>query len=348
MSSTTGAPLNAASRPRIGVSPVHKNSNTSLRLASSGGGGVPGVRNFSLWPFGRAATSTTPAEGSEEPASTTAQTATTPLNNNTDPATTTPVSPQSEIASQTATPATTPATTTTADTTTTPTPATDGVTPAIASDSGLTEAVIADASALPDTMGYLSHLGLDFGYGPSSLVQWMLESIHVYTGLSWVASIVALAVGMRVMLFPVTMGATDTNARISRVRPQLDLLRQKQMLASGRQDRKTMWIAKAEMKEVYRKHGIKTWKSILPMVQVPIGIGSYRVMEAMSSLGIPSLEREHFLWITDVTAADPFYVLPLMTSTFMYLAMKVSRLTPDTPHTTSIPMLTRTNKTAWW
>lgn len=37
-----------------------------------------------------------------------------------------------------------------------------------------------DASPIPEQIGYLKDLGLDYGWGPTSFVQWLIENIHVY------------------------------------------------------------------------------------------------------------------------------------------------------------------------
>lgn len=273
--------------------------------------GVTGARNFSLWPFGRSTNPAAEESSQAAPASTAPSEA---------PAT---ASAKPDDAQATATPAT--------DTTNAPAPAMESVatsttppldalsTPAV---DGTNEALV-DVSQIPETMGYLSKLGLDFGYGPSSLVQWAMESVHVYTGLPWVASIVALAVGVRILMLPAVIASADTGARISHVKPRLEEAKQKRIQGTQKQDQRLIWLAKTEIQSIYRENGIKPWKSFLPMIQLPIGIGTYRVVDGMSNLGIPSLQQEQFLWITDVTAADPYYVLPLVASLTLYLSLKV-------------------------
>jgi YidC/Oxa1 family membrane protein insertase len=46
----------------------------------------------------------------------------------------------------------------------------------------------------------------------------------------------------------------------------------------------------------------------------------------MASLPVPAMLDESVLWINDLTISDPYYMLPVVTSAFMYMTLKVSHL----------------------
>ena len=180
-----------------------------------------------------------------------------------------------------------------------------------------------DINSIPEKIGYLKDLGLDFGWGPSAMIEYMIEHIHIWSGLPWWASIVGTGLLIRLALLKPMFGAADTSAKINNVKHITTPLRA-EMIKHTR-DGNTSAAAKArvDMTELHREHGIKPWKSFVPFLQIPFGIGCFRVVRGMSELPVPGLAAESVAWLQDLTVADPFYILPAVSSIAMYLSMKV-------------------------
>lgn len=203
-----------------------------------------------------------------------------------------------------------------------PTPASvpETTTPIDPSDVGF------DISEIPEKIGYLKELGLDYGWGPSSMLQYLIEHIHIYAGMPWWASIVGAAILVRVGLFKPTMGASDTGARTHNARPLIDPLRQEMMKARLDGQTHQFQIKKAEIDKIQAELGIKPSKAFIPMLQIPLGYGIFRVVRGMTSLPVPALLNESALWLKDLTVADPFYAIPVITASCLYLTLRVSDL----------------------
>lgn len=203
-----------------------------------------------------------------------------------------------------------------------PTPASvpETTTPIDPSDVGF------DISEIPEKIGYLKELGLDYGWGPSSLLQYVIEHIHIYTGMPWWASIVGAAILVRVGLFKPTMAASDTGARTHNARPLIDPLRQEMMKARLDGQTHQFQIKKAEVDKIQAELGIKPSKAFIPMLQIPLGYGIFRVVRGMTSLPVPGLLTESALWLKDLTVADPFYAIPVITASCLYFTLRVSDL----------------------
>ncbi|WEW56096.1 hypothetical protein PRK78_001531 [Emydomyces testavorans] len=179
-----------------------------------------------------------------------------------------------------------------------------------------------DLSQVPVTLGYLKDLGLDYGFGPSSLIEMVLESLHIYAGLPWWGSTIAAAVLIRLVLFKSNLTASDMSAKLRRIQ---DLTKpiQERMLKAVREGNNLEGLkAKQEMSLIREQHGVKMWKTFVPMLQIPLGFGFFRVLRGMSALPVPGLLSEQFLWISDITLSDPFFLLPLVTGGAMYFAIK--------------------------
>lgn len=68
------------------------------------------------------------------------------------------------------------------------------------------------------------------------------------------------------------------------------------------------------------------WRLFVPMLQVPIGFATFRLMRGMADLPVPGLDDGGFLWLTDLTQSDPYFILPIVTGIAFHLTFKVSGL----------------------
>ncbi|KAI1943651.1 hypothetical protein LOZ66_000235 [Ophidiomyces ophidiicola] len=191
-------------------------------------------------------------------------------------------------------------------------------------------------SHIPETLGYLKELGLDFGFGPSSFIQMLLETIHIYSGLPWWGSTIAAALVIRVVLFKFNLNASDTSAKLRHIDPLTKPLQERMIAAAQQGNQLEALKFKQEISLIRSQHGVKMWKSFAPLLQIPLGVGFFRVLRAMATLPVPALLSEQFLWISDVSLGDPFFILPIVTGGATYLAMKRGGetgmgLTGDTP-----------------
>lgn len=61
-------------------------------------------------------------------------------------------------------------------------------------------------------------------------------------------------------------------------------------------------------------------------LQAPVFISFFIALRKMAYLPVPSLQTGGALWFTDLTAADPFYILPLAVTGTMFFILEVRRL----------------------
>jgi YidC/Oxa1 family membrane protein insertase len=194
-----------------------------------------------------------------------------------------------------------------------------------------------DLLDIPEQIGFLKTLGLDYGWGPTSLMQTILESVYVYTGLPWWASISIVAVGIRLALFKPVMDAQENQLKYQ------ELQKDPHYQAAVEQMKRTMMSgnhlagaeARAKIGIMNKEAGYSIWKAMIPMLQVPLGYGVFRLIGGMAKLPVPSFETGGLLWFTDLTAADPFFILPILTGVVITMGMRVCAL----PTLLSLPWL---------
>ncbi|KAL8733186.1 MAG: hypothetical protein Q9181_003669 [Wetmoreana brouardii] len=171
--------------------------------------------------------------------------------------------------------------------------------------------------------GFLKELGLDFGWGPTAFVEWALEHVHIGLGTPWWASVALTLLAIRVVLFKAFVDSADMSARLAIVKPHLQDVQEQMAAAKRSLDMPAMMQAQREMKNIYAVAGIKWWKSSLPLIQIPLGYGLFRLTRNMATLPVPGLEVGGVLWFQDLTMSDPFFLLPIGTGVATFFAFKL-------------------------
>ena len=172
-------------------------------------------------------------------------------------------------------------------------------------------------------IGFLKELGLDYGWGPTALAEWLLEHIHIYTGTPWWASIGLTLVLTRLCMLKLYFKAADAAARNQLIAERNAPLMDKVKTAQRNGDALGLQMALAEMRDLRASAGVKLSSMLWPTIQIPIGFGFFRLMRGMSSLPVPGLDDGGLLWIRDLTLSDPYFILPIATSGAYYYAFKV-------------------------
>ncbi|RDW93133.1 membrane insertase OXA1 [Aspergillus mulundensis] len=180
-----------------------------------------------------------------------------------------------------------------------------------------------DISQIPESIGYLKELGLDYGWGPSAMVEYIMEHIHIYSGLPWLATIVATGVLFRLAMLPLFMRSADIGAKSFNAQPMIKPIRENMLKAARSGDQVAAQKFRAEMASLNSRLGIKPMQQFLPMLfQIPVGYGCYRVINGMSTLPVPGLAKEQFAWVSDLTVSDPTFLLPIMTCVGLHLSLR--------------------------
>ncbi|OGM40539.1 mitochondrial export translocase Oxa1 [Aspergillus bombycis] len=156
-----------------------------------------------------------------------------------------------------------------------------------------------DITAIPEKIGYLKDLGLDYGWGPSSMIEYFIEHFHIWAGLH-----------------------ADVSTKIHNLKDVVAPLRAKMAQAANEKRHADMMQTRAELQQLHSDHGVKFYKTMIPFIQLPLGFGCYRVVKGMTSLPVPGLAVESVGWIKDLTVADPYFLLPAATAFAMYLSFK--------------------------
>lgn len=171
--------------------------------------------------------------------------------------------------------------------------------------------------------GFLKELGLDFGWGPTTLMEWLVEHIHIFLGTPWWATIAISVVVLRAALFRIYALAADSSARTAAVQIHLKDVQSRIEKAKQTRDFNAMMQGTQELRNAYARAGIKMWKNFMPFMALPFSFGLFRLARAMAALPVPGLEDSGILWFRDLTVSDPTFLLPIITGVASFYVFRV-------------------------
>ena len=141
---------------------------------------------------------------------------------------------------------------------------------------------------------------------------WLLSLFHSLTG-NWGWAIILLVVAIKAAFFKLSEAQYKSFAKMRAVQPRIESL--KERYGDDKQKFNTA------MMELYKKEKINPMGGCLPiLVQIPVFISLYWVL-------LESVELRHapwILWIQNLSAPDPFFVLPVLNLLTMWLTQKLS------------------------
>ncbi|MBN8451609.1 membrane protein insertase YidC [Accumulibacter sp.] len=177
--------------------------------------------------------------------------------------------------------------------------------------------------AKPQAEGGIGAQGLplvvDYGWLTviAAPIFWCLEAIYKLVG-NWGWAIVLLTVAIKLLFFPLSAASYKSMAKMKTVTPRLMQL--KERYGDDRQK------LNQEMMALYKREKINPLGGCLPiLVQIPVFIALYWAL-----LGAVEIrDAPWILWIKDLSAQDPYYILPLIMMGTMLIQTKLNPTPPD-------------------
>ena len=160
-------------------------------------------------------------------------------------------------------------------------------------------------------------LGLAMDYGMftalSKPIQWLLTQLHKLTG-NWGWAIVLLVVLIKLLLYPLSAAQYKSMAKMRKFQPRIEQLKERYG-----EDKQKFQMA---MMDLYKKEKINPAGGCLPLlVQMPVFLALYYVLlEAVELRQAPWIAG----WINDLTARDPYFILPVVNGAVMWATQKMS------------------------
>ncbi len=146
---------------------------------------------------------------------------------------------------------------------------------------------------------------------------WLLQFLYKWVA-NWGVAIILLTVLIKAVFFPLSAASYKSMAKMKLVTPRMTKLREQYGNDRARLNQAMM--------ELYKTEKINPLGGCLPIVvQIPVFISLYWVLLASVELR----NAPFYLWIHDLSAQDPFYVLPVLMMGSMVIQTKLNPVPPD-------------------
>lgn len=137
---------------------------------------------------------------------------------------------------------------------------------------------------------------------------------------NWGWAIVVQTLIITLALLPLRISQMKSMLKMQRVAPQIKQIQEKYKKYSLRDPRKA--AMNEEISALYKKEGVNPAGGCLPLlIQMPFLFAYYRMLDTALDL-----RHAHWLWIHDLSAADPIYILPIL---MVISSLLTQRMTPQ-------------------
>ena len=164
-------------------------------------------------------------------------------------------------------------------------------------------------------------LELTIDYGVLTFISkplfWLLDKIYSFIG-NWGWAIILLTLLIKLAFYKLSETSYKSMAKMKQFSPKIQSIRERYG-----SDRQKMNQA---MMDMYRQEKINPLGGCWPiLIQIPVFIALYWVLLESVELR----QADFIFWLDDLSAKDPYYVLPLIMGASMYFQQKLNPTPPD-------------------
>jgi YidC/Oxa1 family membrane protein insertase len=146
---------------------------------------------------------------------------------------------------------------------------------------------------------------------------WLLDNIH---GLvkNWGVAIILATLLLKLMFYPLAQYSGRSMARMRALAPRMKALQE-----TYKDDRSKLGM---ETMALYKREKVNPLSGCLPMlIQMPVFLAFYWVLLE----SVEMRQAPFFGWINDLSARDPFFILPALNGLAMWIQYKLNPPPPD-------------------
>ena len=141
---------------------------------------------------------------------------------------------------------------------------------------------------------------------------WLLEKIHGVVG-NWGVAIILLTLLIKILFYKLSETSYRSMARMKKFQPKL-----KQLKENYGDDKA---VFQQKMMKLYKEEKINPLGGCLPIfIQMPVFIALYWVL----LYSVEMRQAPFMLWIQDLSAQDPYYILPVIMGITMFIQQKLN------------------------
>jgi YidC/Oxa1 family membrane protein insertase len=159
------------------------------------------------------------------------------------------------------------------------------------------------------------------GYGYLTILAgplfWLLSKVESITG-NWGVAIIVVTFLLKLVLYPLSEASGRSMAKMKALGPRI-----KNIQETYKDDKEKLGRA---MMDIYKREKVNPVSGCLPMVvQIPVFIAFYWVLLYSAEMR----QAPFAFWIQDLSARDPYFILPAIMAIAMFVQYKLNPTSPD-------------------
>lgn len=126
-------------------------------------------------------------------------------------------------------------------------------------------------------------------------------------------------------MFPFLVGSAEQTGRMREMSKEMGPLQAEYREAVRNQDNMKMSQLQLQMRAVKKDHGVNLARAFYPLlIQLPFGFGAWRLLRNSATLPVPGFVTESWLWTSDLSFSDPYYIMPCLSSLMIYITLRMN------------------------
>ena len=133
-----------------------------------------------------------------------------------------------------------------------------------------------------------------------------LQFIHAHIASNWGWAIVILTVVINLIILPLRVKTMQSGLKMQRIQPQMDAIKAKYKSLKVTDPKRNEM--NAEIMQLQKDNGVNMFGGCIPtLIQLPLLFAFFGMLPK-----VVELRQAHWYWLPDLTAADPYHILPIV------------------------------------
>ena len=133
-----------------------------------------------------------------------------------------------------------------------------------------------------------------------------LQFIHAHIASNWGWAIVILTVVINLVILPLRIKTMQSGLKMQRIQPQMDQIKEKYKKYKATDPKRAEM--NAEIMQLQKDNGVNMFGGCIPtLIQLPLLFAFFSMLPK-----VVELRQAHWYWLPDLSAADPYHILPII------------------------------------
>lgn len=155
----------------------------------------------------------------------------------------------------------------------------------------------------------------------ADVIQWMYLLTDQMGVPNYGLAIILMTIVIKLVMFPLTQKQMHSMRAMQQLQPKMQYIQDKY--------KDNPQLMQTKMMDLYKEHGVSPFSSCLPLlIQMPIFIAFY---QSLLNFQFKVVEHASFLWIPNIGARDPYYILAVLAAITTFYQSKLSTVNAKDP-----------------